>query len=138
MDDSVASGADYDVEYRVCWPNGETRWLMVRGRAIHDDMGQPLRMAGVSLDITERKRLHESLRQSESELARQAEELRGAARRKDEFLATLAHELRNPLAPIRTGLELLGIVVPATRRRRTAAYPGRHAPAAWPHGAADR
>jgi len=108
MDDSVGSGADYDIEYRVCWPNGETRWLMLRGRAIHDDMGQPLRMAGVSLDITERKRLHESLRQSESELARQAEELRGAARRKDEFLATLAHELRNPLAPIRTGLELLG------------------------------
>jgi signal transduction histidine kinase/ActR/RegA family two-component response regulator len=107
MEESVASGADYDVEYRICWPNGETRWLMVRGRATHDDTGQPLRMAGISLDITERKRMHESLRQSESELARQAEELRTASRRKDEFLATLAHELRNPLAPIRTGLELL-------------------------------
>jgi signal transduction histidine kinase/ActR/RegA family two-component response regulator len=40
-------------------------------------------------------------------LARQADELRRADRRKDEFLATLAHELRNPLAPIRTGMELL-------------------------------
>jgi signal transduction histidine kinase/ActR/RegA family two-component response regulator len=104
---SVADGLEYDVEYRVLWPNGETHWLMVRGRATYDAAGNPRRMAGVSLDVTERKRMHEALQQSESELARQAEELRLAARRKDEFLATLAHELRNPLAPIRTGLELL-------------------------------
>jgi signal transduction histidine kinase/CheY-like chemotaxis protein len=55
----------------------------------------------------ERKRMLEALQQSEAELARQAEELRRADRRKDEFLAMLAHELRNPLAPIRTGMELL-------------------------------
>jgi signal transduction histidine kinase/CheY-like chemotaxis protein len=104
---SVADGLEYDVEYRVLWPNGETRWLLVRGRATYDASGKPQRMAGVSLDVTERKRMHEALQQSESELARQAEELRVAARRKDEFLATLAHELRNPLAPIRTGMDLL-------------------------------
>ena len=104
---SVSTRTDFDVEYRVVWPNGETHWLMVRGRATYDDSGQPRRMLGVSLDITERKRLHEALLQSESELARQAEELLRANRRKDEFLATLAHELRNPLAPIRTGMDLL-------------------------------
>jgi signal transduction histidine kinase/ActR/RegA family two-component response regulator len=104
---SVADHLEFDVEYRVLWPNRETRWLMVRGRATYDGAGKPRRILGVSLDVTERKRMHEALQQSESELARQAEELRVAARRKDEFLATLAHELRNPLAPIRTGMDLL-------------------------------
>jgi signal transduction histidine kinase/ActR/RegA family two-component response regulator len=48
-----------------------------------------------------------ALQRSERELAQQAEQLRATDRRKDEFLATLAHELRNPLAPIQTGLDLL-------------------------------
>ena len=104
---SVRDGAEYDIECRVQWPNGETRWVMMRGLATYDTLGNPLRMAGASLDVTERKRMHEALQQSESELSRQADELRLAARRKDEFLATLAHELRNPLAPIRTGVDLL-------------------------------
>lgn len=51
---------------------------------------------------------HTALRRSQLVLAEQAEQLRSADRRKDEFLATLAHELRNPLAPIRAGLDLLG------------------------------
>ena len=51
-------------------------------------------------DVTERRRLEEELR-------RRAEELAGADRRKDQFLAMLAHELRNPLAPIRNAVELM-------------------------------
>ena len=98
----------YDVEYRVIWPNGERHWVMVRGRAVGAVNGRPTRMLGVSLDITERERLHHALRESEAALAAQAAQLRDADRRKDEFLATLAHELRNPLAPISAGLSLLG------------------------------
>ena len=49
------------------------------------------------------------LRLSEERLARQAEELAAADRRKDEFLAVLGHELRNPLAPLQNALELLNL-----------------------------
>jgi signal transduction histidine kinase/CheY-like chemotaxis protein len=112
---SLTAGCLYDVEYRVLWPNGEIHWVMVRGRAIYD-RDEAVRMVGVSLDITERERLHEALRQSQAELARQADQLRTADRLKDEFLATLAHELRNPLAPITAGLALLA----ASRGNETA------------------
>jgi PAS domain S-box-containing protein len=62
--------------------------------------GRLVRVWGTQLDITEQKRL-------EDELRRRAEELIGADRRKDQFLAMLAHELRNPLAPIRNAVELM-------------------------------
>jgi signal transduction histidine kinase/ActR/RegA family two-component response regulator len=107
LDESLAKQTPYDMEYRVTWPNGEIHWLMVRGRAVYDSSGKPTRIAGVTLDVTEQKRLHDALVESQAELASQAEQLRAADRLKDEFLATLAHELRNPLAPIRTGISLV-------------------------------
>jgi PAS domain S-box-containing protein len=87
-------------EYRVVWPDGEVHWLHWRGKVYFDELGRPLRMIGVNIDITERKRMEESLR-------RQTDALREADRRKDEFLATLAHELRNPLAPISNAVQIL-------------------------------
>ncbi|MDB5340247.1 MAG: hypothetical protein JWN70_5866, partial [Planctomycetaceae bacterium] len=57
-------------------------------------------VAGSTRDITDQKRVHEQLKDVAARLSE-------ADRRKDEFLATLAHELRNPLAPIRTGLEVM-------------------------------
>jgi PAS domain S-box-containing protein len=56
---------DYDVEMRTIWPDGSLRWVSSRGRAYYDDSGQPVRMSGAVLDITNRKRAEESLRQSE-------------------------------------------------------------------------
>lgn len=59
-------------------------------------------LLSTGIDVTERRHLEDTLRD-------QAERLAETDRRKDEFLATLAHELRNPLAPIRMGLELMRI-----------------------------
>jgi PAS domain S-box-containing protein len=84
--------ADYDVEFRTVAPDGSIRWIAGKGKLFRDG-GTPLRMVGVGADITDRKRAEEGLREAD--------------RRKNEFLATLAHELRNPLAPLRTGLQVL-------------------------------
>lgn len=78
---------------------GGTRWLSLSGRFVYSEQGEPIRFSGVSRDITEQKR---------AELA-----LRDVDRRKDEFLATLAHELRNPLAPVRNAVQILHLKGPA-------------------------
>lgn len=119
IEQSATAGAEYNVEYRVAWPDGQVRWVMARGRATGGGRGEARRVVGVTLDVTERKRTDEALRASRSELGRQADQLRDADRRKDEFLATLAHELRNPLAPLRTGVELLSEAPEAAIAQRT-------------------
>src|SRR5215475_5198338 len=89
-------------EYRVVWPDGSVRWIQARGEVFFDEAGEPLRWIGINIDVTERKQMEESLR-------RQTEALREADRRKDDFLATLAHELRNPLAPLRNAVQILAL-----------------------------
>jgi len=70
------------------------RWIEAYGRPEHDSAdGPPRRLLGIVADITERKEMEEALREAD--------------RRKDEFLATLAHELRNPLAPIVNAVEFM-------------------------------
>ncbi|HEY8460514.1 MAG TPA: PAS domain-containing protein [Blastocatellia bacterium] len=87
-------------EYRIIRPDGDVRWIQSRGKVFSDEEGKPLRWIGIDIDITERKRMEESLR-------RQTKALQEADRRKDEFLAILAHELRNPLAPISNAVRIL-------------------------------
>ena len=98
-----AGDGQYSLEYRIRRRNGEVRWIVGRAQTLFVGEGaarHPVRTVGAELDVTDRRLAETRLRESE-------EALRKADQRKDEFLATLSHELRNPLAPIRTAAEML-------------------------------
>jgi PAS domain S-box-containing protein len=86
-----------------------SRWQHWTVRALFDEDGQALKYQAVGSDITERKRAQEQSALLDAQ-RRQAEVLREADRCKDEFIALLAHELRNPLAPIVMAVEILRFV----------------------------
>ena len=74
---------------------------------VRDASGRIVGASGIDRDISDRKRAQEALEASEAQLRQRTEQLLEADHRKDEFLAMLGHELRNPLAPIRNCLHLL-------------------------------
>lgn len=62
---SIETHTDYESEYRIIHPDGSVHWLMARAKAIYDLEGQPVRSLGVLLDITDRKHIEASLRESD-------------------------------------------------------------------------
>ena len=96
---AMRQGARFEAVFRS--RRGEDwRWLEIGARFFFDEEGSPTHLIGVIADITDRRELENNLRKMAADLSE-------ADHRKDEFLATLAHELRNPLAPIRNGIEVL-------------------------------
>jgi two-component system, cell cycle sensor histidine kinase and response regulator CckA len=55
----------WDTEFRVLWPDGSVHWLLGQGQVLLDTSGKPVRLAGIALDITERKQAEAKLRESE-------------------------------------------------------------------------
>jgi PAS domain S-box-containing protein len=95
---AFATRTDLAFEARVIWPDGSEHWIDVHGSpyvsARASERESPrLRFLGIVADITLRKHTEAALRDADL--------------RKDEFLATLAHELRNPLAPIRNAVQMM-------------------------------
>jgi PAS domain S-box-containing protein len=84
----------YEAEFRIVSKEGATRWVRDRLFPVRDARDEVYRVARVTSDITRRKEMESLLRAADSN--------------KNEFLATLAHELRNPLSPIRNAAALLG------------------------------
>jgi PAS domain S-box-containing protein len=90
---------EIEVRFRN-FQTGNALWMLYKVVALVNSREECVGLATVSRDITQRRELENNLRQLASDLSE-------ANHRKDEFLATLAHELRNPLAPIRNGLQLM-------------------------------
>jgi PAS domain S-box-containing protein len=89
-------------QVRVLRHDGQYRWLLTSGYPRFDERGEFIGFVGSSSDVTDLKQAEEIQRNVAKELTR-------ADRRKDEFLALLAHELRNPLAPLESGIQLLAL-----------------------------
>ena len=107
----LLEGGEFNVEFRVARPDGGVYWLRDQGRLFRGPDGRPQFMTGACVDITARKRDEEALRDAD--------------RRKDEFIALLAHELRNPLAPIRIGLQVVRLSPEPAERERAEAMMDR-------------
>jgi PAS domain S-box-containing protein len=129
---AVTAGSIYETEYRLHRHDGKYRHIVARGVPVLEADGTIREWVGTCTDITERKRAEEALQKSHEELESHVRErtselahtnqalskeiaerkrmelaLRENDRHKDEFLAMLAHELRNPLAPILHALHIL-------------------------------
>jgi PAS domain S-box-containing protein len=90
---SIASGEPFDMVFPLRGRDGQYHPFLTRVNPLRGEAGRILYWFGTNTDISDIKRMEEELRQAD--------------RRKDEFLATLAHELRNPLAPLRNSLQIL-------------------------------
>jgi signal transduction histidine kinase/ActR/RegA family two-component response regulator len=91
---ALCTNQEYDGEEIIVErPDGRRFTVLAHANPIRDESGKLLGAVNVVVDISDRKQAEDGLRQ--------------ASRAKDEFLATLAHELRNPLAPIRNAMRIL-------------------------------
>lgn len=91
----VRGGQFWYREHRYLGVDGQYHPVLAQGVPMRDEQGRITGWAGINLDVSRMKKTEEALREAD--------------RRKDDFLATLAHELRNPLAPIRHAARLLGV-----------------------------
>jgi signal transduction histidine kinase len=99
--ESIDQRTQYDIVYRTVHPGtGEVKWIRALGGTDYAADGTPRHFDGVTVDVTAQKLDQQRLAQLNRQLQEQD-------RRKDEFIATLSHELRNPLAPIRAAAKVI-------------------------------
>jgi PAS domain S-box-containing protein len=94
MEDGM-QGRPIDVQFRVAFQDGRIRWIHSRGRTVCDELGRPMRIIGVKVDITERKLAEQRLQEQQRNLAHSAR-----VSIADELSSALSHELNQPLAAI--------------------------------------
>lgn len=109
----------HDMEYRVIWPDGSQHIISAHGRVYRDKNNRPIKMAGVCLDITQRKQLEqdrlEALKQTEEKERLRAQEAEKYIKAQEKFIDTVCHEIRNPLSAIYGNIDLLKEIIIALK-----------------------
>ncbi len=103
---TLASAEDYGSEFRIVTAGGHVRWVANRGRIVRDPAGVPMRMFGLSYDVTERREAEETMRRKNAEM--------------EQFAYTISHDLKSPLVTITGFLGLLKGQLAAGRPERAA------------------
>lgn len=105
VEQAIMERRDYLIEFRFHHTDGSTRWMEGRGRAVYSPEGQPLRLYGIGIDITERKQAEEALRQAHQELeqrvAERTAELEQSLQELNEFTYIASHDLKAPLRAVK-------------------------------------
>ncbi|MHB9147859.1 MAG: hybrid sensor histidine kinase/response regulator [Candidatus Amoebophilus sp.] len=105
----------FDMEYRVIWPDKSVHVIAAQGRVYRDKSGQPIKMAGVCLDMTPRRQLEqerlEALQQAEKAQRQRAEEAEHYRKQQEEFIDTVCHEIRNPMTGIYGNADFLKQII---------------------------
>jgi len=106
----IESGTAYNMEYRIIWPDSSEHVISAHGSVYRDNQGKPIKMAGVCLDVTQRKQLEqerlEAIKKAEEEHIRRQEAL-NYQKKLEEDTHTICHELRNPLQGLIGSTQLL-------------------------------
>ncbi|GAB3554340.1 PAS domain-containing sensor histidine kinase [Spirosoma fluminis] len=111
VQESIETNGVYSCEYRVTWPDGSLHWVRASGRSTYDESGNPLKMVGVSLDITPEQvtqlKLERQVEERTKELKTANQALLRTNNELEQFAYIASHDLQEPLRKIQSFASLL-------------------------------